>query len=292
VKLPLQRRPLLPPLLLGSALLLAACGPGRADAPASAAGGRRIVSLAPNLTEILFALDLGDQVVGVTDFCNYPEEAAAKPRIGGFVNPNLEAILELDPDLAVATPNIGNRDAVLRLESLGVEFLILETPDLEGLYGAIRSIAAHAGVAERGAALVARMTGEVDRIRSRVSGEPPTPALMVFAHDPLVVAGEGTFFGDMMTIAGGRNVADAARGRFPHFSLEEVVRAGPEVIIETVMGAGGEPDVAFWERFETIPAVRDGRICTPTPDLVLRPGPRATAGLAELAACLHPPGPS
>lgn len=278
----------LPALLLGGTLLLASCGPGRADPPATAAGARRIVSLAPNLTEILFALDLGDRVVGVTDFCNYPEEAAAKPRIGGFVNPNLEAILELDPDLAVATPNIGNRDAVLRLESLGVEFLILETPDLEGLYAATRRIAARAGVAERGETLVARMTGDVDRIRARVAGERPTPALMVFAHDPLVVAGEGTFFDDMMTIAGGRNLAGGARGRFPHFSLEEVVRAGPEVIIETVMGPGGEPDVAFWERFGSVPAVRDRRICTPTPDLVLRPGPRATAGLAELAACLHP----
>ena len=276
------------PALLG----LVACAPttdsGPGDAPPSTAAPR-VVSLAPNLTEILFALGVGDQVVGVTDFCDYPLEATTKPSIGGFVNPNLEAILELEPDLALATPNIGNRDAVLRLESLGVEFMIVETPDLAGLYETIRAIAARVGVPGRGEALVAEMEEDMEAIRSRIGASPPIATLMVFAHDPLVVAGRETFFHDMLIHAGGTNVAAEAEGHFPHFSLEEVIRVGPQVIVETVMGAGGDPAVRFWERWKSIPAVQDRRICTPTPDLVLRPGPRTPAGIAELADCLHPP---
>ena len=259
------------------------------DAPQRhvAGTGRRIVSLAPNLTEILFALDLDEQVVGVTDYCDHPPEAATKQSIGGFVNPNLEAILALEPDLAVATPNIGNRDAVLKLQSLGVEFLILETPDFEGLWSTVRTLAESAGVPERGDALVSRLSAEVDAVRQQHAAGPPVRALLVFAHDPLIVAGPGTFFDEMLTAAGGSNLAAGARARFPHFSLEQLVSDGPDVIIETVMTSDGVPDVAFWERWSTIPAVRDGRICTPPADVILRPGPRTPEGLRLLADCLH-----
>ena len=281
--------------VLAVSCLLSACGPApgsgeRAERERRPAG--RIVSLAPNLTEILFALGLGDRVVGVTDYCDYPPEAATKPSIGGFVNPNLEAILALEPDLALATPNIGNRDAVLRLESLGVEFLVLETPDLAALFSSIRSVADRAGVPERGHALVASLEREVAELRAEVSGRPPTRALLVFAHDPLVVAGPGTFFDEMLGLAGGANLAAGAEAHFPHYSLEQVIELGPDVIVETVMGSSGAPDVAFWERWDTVPAVRDGRICTPPPDLILRPGPRTPEGLRMLVDCLHPPEPS
>jgi len=279
--------------LFALCLLAAACGPAEEGGDAAAiaperAPARRIVSLAPNLTEILFALDLADRVVGVTDYCDYPPEVAAKPRIGGYVNPNLEAILALEPDLALATPNTGNRDAVLRLQSLGVEFLIVETPTLEGLYDAVRRIADRAGVPDRGAALAGELRGQIEAIRDRVAGLPPTPAFLVFAHDPLIVAGQGSFFDDLITAAGGRNLAAEAGGRFPHLSLEQAVQAAPEAIVETVMGAGGEPDLAFWERWGSIPAVRDGRICAPPADSLLRPGPRAPEGVRKLAECFHP----
>ena len=290
-----------PGLRLGAALLavvlgvLGACRPADeraldapAGVPAGPDAGPRIVSLAPNLTEILFALGLQDRVVGVTDYCDHPPEVREKTSIGGYVNPNLEAILALEPDLAVATPNIGNREAVLRLQELGVEFLIVDTPDLASLYAGIREIAARAGVPERGEALAGEMAAAAESIRARLAPLPRVRALFVFAHDPLIVAGPGTFFDEMLRLAGGENLASGDTGRFPHYSLERVVLEGPDVIVETVMAAGGEPDVAFWERWPTIPAVRDGRVCTPPPDPMLRPGPRVPEGLRLLAECLHP----
>ena len=275
-------------VLLLAALALASCGGVPDEGTDAGSSAQRIVSLAPNLTEILFALDLGDRVVGVTDYCDYPPAATGKPKVGGYVNPNLEAILELEPDLAVAAPNVGNRDAVLRLESLGVELLIVETPTLDALYDAIRIIARGAGVPERGAALADRLHREIEAIRRQVAARPPTRTLMVFSHDPLIVAGAGTFFDDMISAAGGANLAAEAGGRFPHYSLEQLVGGAPEAIIDTVMGSEGEPDLSFWKRWNTVPAVRDGRVCAPPLDAVVRPGPRAPEGIRHLADCLHP----
>ena len=271
-----------------AALLVAGCGGGRREEAVSVPeGAKRIVSLAPNLTEILFALELGDQVVGVTDYCNYPPEAQEKPRVGGFVNPNLEIVVGLEPDLALATPNIGNKEAVVHLRSLGIDFLIVETPSLAALYDSIRKIADRAGVPENGKALAGEIEAEVEAIREQLASAPPTSTLLVFSHDPLIVAGPETFFDEMVSAAGGRNLAEDAGMRYPQFSLEEVVRRAPETIIDTAMGSGGA-DGKFWERWPTIPAVRDGRICTPPPDPVLRPGPRILEGLRLLAECLHP----
>jgi iron complex transport system substrate-binding protein len=270
------------------AALGASCGPAGPAGEPSGAPAHRIISLAPNLTEILFALELGDRVVGVTDHCNHPPEAAAVARVGGFVNPNLEVVVGLQPDLVVATPNVSNREVVLRLQSLGVEFLIVDPDDLAGLWAAIREIAARAGVPERGEALAADLEAQVESIRRRLAPLPPTPALMIFSRDPLIVAGPGTFFDEMLAAAGGDNLAAGAGTQFPQFSLEEVVRQGPEVLIETSMGSGDDGGREFWSRWDTIPAVRNGRICAPDTDVITRPGPRVATGIRLLADCLHP----
>jgi iron complex transport system substrate-binding protein len=280
--------------VIPAALAIAAAlvaSPGATSGPATQPGAehriRRIVSLAPNLTEILFALDLGDRVVGVTDYCDYPPAAAKKPRVGGYVNPNLEAIVALDPDLALATPNIGNREGVLKLQSLGVELLVVETPTLASLSEAIRLIAARAGEPERGVELAAHLSAEIEALRTRSAALPAVRSLLVFSHEPLIAAGPGTLFDEMLRAAGGTNLA-AGMGPYPHLSLEQVVMLAPEAIIDTAMTATGENDARFWDRLSTVPAVRDRRICSPAADPILRPGPRVVQGIRLLADCLHP----
>jgi len=266
-------------------LLLLGCPP--AEEPLERGGAvTRIVSLAPNLTEILFALDLGDRIVGVTDHCDYPTEALEKTRVGGFVNPNLEAVVGLEPDLVVATPNVGNKNTVLQLRKLGIEFLIVDPDSLEGLWTTIRVLGERAGVPERGKALAARLSGEVEAVRARLEPLPRVSTLMVFSREPLIVAGPDTFFDELLRTAGGDNIAADAGTQFPQFSLEEVVRQGPAVIIDSAMGAGDGWD--FWKRWGSIPAVRDGRVCSPPTDVITRPGPRVAEGIRLLAACLHP----
>jgi len=276
---------------LGLLALLAVVSLAAASEPATQPSAprpvRRIVSLAPNLTEILFALDLGDRVVGVTDYCDYPAAAAQKPRVGGYVNPNLEAILALDPDLAVATPNIGNRDGVLKLQALGVDFLVVETPTLASLGDAIRQIASRAGEPERGVALATKLEDEIEALRRRFAASPPTPTLLVFSHEPLIAAGAGTLFDEMLRAAGRTNLA-AGMGTYPHLSLEQVVTLAPAAIVDTAMTATGPGDAKFWGRLATVPAVRDGRVCAPAADPILRPGPRVVEGIRLLGDCLHP----
>jgi iron complex transport system substrate-binding protein len=268
--------------------LVAGCGgqAPEAETPPRAHAAQRIVSLAPNLTEILFALDLGDRVVGITDYCNYPPEAEDKPRVGGFVNPNLEAVVGLEPDLVVATPNVGNRETVLQLQKLGVEFLIVDPDSLEGLWTSIQILGERAGVPERGQALASDLAAQVEDVRAGVADRPAVSALMVFSREPLIVAGPDTFFDELLRVSGGNNLASDTGQQFPQFSLEEVVRRAPAVIIDSAMGDGD--GTAFWKRWDTLPAVRDGRICTPPTDLVTRPGPRVAEGVRLLAACLHP----
>ncbi len=271
--------------LLLLALLLLGCP--TAQSPSETGGAvTRIISLAPNLTEILFALELGDRIVGVTDFCDYPPEALEKARVGGFVNPNLEVVVSLEPDLVVATPNVGNKSAVIQLQKLGVEFLIVDPDSLEALWTTIRVLANRTGVPERGEALVERLSGEVEAVRARLEPLPRVSALLVFSREPLIVAGPNTFFDELLRTAGGNNLAAGAKAQFPQFSLEEVVRQGPAVIIDSAMGNSDGSD--FWKRWDSIPAVRNGRVCSPPADVIMRPGPRVAEGVRLLAACLHP----
>ena len=265
----------------------------------------RIVSLAPNLTEILFALGLGDRVVGDTDYCNYPPEAARLTKVGGFVNPNPESIVALRPDLVVATPNVGNRPFVERLMATGARVEVVQARNVEEIFPAVEAIARACGVAERGRDLAAKLRADLARQRARVGGRERPRTLFCLQIEPLLAAGPGSYPGDLIAMAGGANIVPASAGSYPSLSLEQVVRAAPEVIVQTLMdtkdGASGSASlVAYWSRWASIPAVRSGRIQLVPGDLLLRPGPRVAEAVASLIAILHPelthgalaPGPS
>lgn len=253
----------------------------------------RIVSLAPSVTEILFAIGLGGRVAGVTDYCDYPAAAQNLSKVGGFKGKSLEAIVGLAPDLVIGTRD-GNDQAMFRsLERLGIDTLTIEPATLTGVIESIRTIGRAAGREEAAGALARSLEERLFSVHARVAGARPVRVLFVYGRAPLVLAGPGTFADDMIHWAGGENVAHDAAIPYPRFSMESVMARGPEVIVEGAMGSEGDGATrsraeAFWSRWESLPAVRDHRIVIISESLIARPGPRIFDGLEILARSLHP----
>lgn len=270
------------------------CGPAcsSADRPAVTAPGppARIVSLAPALTEILFALGLDERVVGVTDFCDYPPGAREKATVGGYVNPSVEAILALEPDLVLVSPAIGNRDSALAVERAGVRLGVVDADDLAGTFTAIRTVARLCGVEAEGAELARAVRSRVEAVVAHVTGLEPVPALFCLQTEPLIVAGTGTLPAEILELAGGRNVV-AASG-YPRLGIEALLDLSPAVIVHSRMDTdapGLEAAArAFWARWPSIPAVHRGRVHVIDASAALRPGPRIADAVELLAGILHP----
>jgi len=189
-----------------------------------AAAPGRIVSTAPAVTEILFALGLGDKVVGVTQFCNYPPEARKKPRIGTFLQPNLEVILSLRPDLVVIQKNPVRLGA--RLESMGLKTMEVDQPTVEAVYDSIRRIGAAAGVPGRAGALEEKMRAEVAAIRDRAAGRPRRRVVFIVGRNPnaiegLVAVGKGSYLNELLRDAGGENIFENTGAAYPRIAVEE-----------------------------------------------------------------------
>jgi len=248
----------------------------------------RIVSISPSVTETLFALGAGPRVVAVSDFCDYPPEAVALPKIGSFLVPSVETIVGLAPDVAIGTPSPGNREAVEALRRLGVRVEIVDAAHLADVPAAMRAIAAAAGVPEAGESLVAALGRDMEAVRARVAGAPSKRVLMVVGHDPLVAVGHASFIGELLAETGAINVAPPS-GAWPHVNVEYVIAADPEVVIDSSMGSEESTSAGrFWERLPSLTAVRERRVHPFRSDRVLRPGPRLAAAFADLARLIHP----
>jgi iron complex transport system substrate-binding protein len=277
----------LPLLVVAAALvLLLAAG------TAGAADPQRIISLAPSITEILFAIGVGDRVVGVSTYCDYPAEAARLDRIGTFLQPNVETILAKRPDLVIGVPSPGNRAPVERLEALGLRILIVNPERVADILTSIRTIADAVGVPANGAALVARIEREMAAVTARLDGAATPKVLLLVGRAPFIAAGRGTYQDELIAMAHGDNLATAAGQAWPTVNLEYIVAHAPEVIIDASMGSEEAPDrdqaMAFWRDFPTIPAVRDQRIYGYRAYELLRPGPRAPETLESIARFIHP----
>lgn len=295
---PLKLLLILFPLLLVSVGPASCGGDGRQPLSASDARAEnlypaRIVSTAPSITEILYALGLGDRVVGVSDFCDYPPEATEKPRVGGVVNPNIEAIIALDPDLVLAVPSATHENVFRSLRQLGIRMVTLPNDTLEDLYASIRSIGEVTKTEPAAEKMVARLQAKFAQVSERVSREPRRRVMFVVGVDPLFVAGKGTFINELITIAGGENIAGDSPMKYPQLSIEEVVSKAPEVILYTSLnfeltGAQKEQAKKIWSAYSSIPAVKEGRICGLVADYVTLPGPRLEKGIEAMARAIHP----
>ena len=279
-----RRAPALPGL---ATLALLACE--EPPAPAPAGPPRRIVSLAPSVTELLFALGTGDRVVGGTRFCDYPPEAAGLPRVGGYTDPSVEAVAGLKPDLVLAVPSPANRRPVEALRRLGLSVEIVSDRRLADVRQALATVGDLLGRQAAARAAVARLDAGLDTVRRRVAGRPRPSVLLVYGHRPLVVAAAGSWAGELLAIAGGDNVV--AGDGYPLRPLEQVLADAPAVIVDVAMAPAGsrrEEAVRFWTRWPSLPAVRDGRVHVLNGGALMRPGPRAPEAAAALARVLHP----
>jgi cobalamin transport system substrate-binding protein len=250
---------------------------------------RRIVSLVPGVTEMLYALGAEDRLVGRTDFCDYPPVARSKPSVGGTVSPSLEVLVSLRPDLVVAT-SAGNSDETRRqLERLRVPLYLVDPHGLADVFHTMTRLGALTERESRAAELVAGLERRVRAVAVRVAARPRPRVLYVVWPDPLIVPGRGAAVTELIELAGGESVsADGPEG-YPRYSVEAAVARGPEVIILARHGAGTAPYAREkWERFAELPAIRAGRLHGVDGDLFHRFGPRVVDALEILARLLHP----
>ena len=243
------------------------------------------------MTETLFALGVGDRIVGVSgDYDDHPPAALDIPRIGGAgefgVDPNLEAVVALEPDLFVT---IAGGDAwKSRLRELGITVLTLDAVDLDDLLADIGVLGGAVGAAEAAAELIGGMRAEIDRIADEVAGRDRVTCFYEVFYPPLIAAGPGTFIDDLLRRAGCDSVTADATGAYPEWSVEDLVASSPEVYLVSSESAADAAAVTSRAGFDAVAAVAAGRIAILDPDLVSRPGPRILEGLMAIVRALHP----
>jgi iron complex transport system substrate-binding protein len=261
-------------------------------ASARPAPALRIISLAPSATEVLFALGAGGEVVGISTYCDYPPEVARIDRAGTFLTPNIEGILAKHPDVVIVVPSPGNRSGVESLRRLGLNVVVVDPQTVAEIEESFVTIGRAVGREEAGRTLVRRVQERMERARVRVADAPERKVLMVVGHTPLIAVGAGTFQDELIHMARGVNLGARAGGQWPHLSLEFVIAAAPEVIIDTTMGneerAGAGAALAFWMPFPTIPAVTAHRVFGYQAYQILRPGPRLAEAFETMAQFIHP----
>lgn len=249
----------------------------------------RVVSLAPSMTEILYSLGLDEEIVGVTDFCDYPPRALAKPKIG-YSNPNLESLVALKPDLVLAPSTFLRTDTLAKLEQLKIPTFILDAKAIEDIPSHIQIIGRMLDRVLAGDRVATEMRQQIMVLKGKVQALPRPRVLYVLNSQPLITVGPGSFIHQMIELAGGVNVAGRAQAPYPRLSLEEVLREDPELLIFPVGKSEGvsESEQQQWRRWTTMSAVRQQRFHHVQSDLLNRPGPRIAQGLEALARIIHP----
>lgn len=253
----------------------------------------RIVSLAPNLTEILFALELDEQIVAVSKDSDYPLKAADKKMIGTFWQPNTEAIIACKPDLVV-TLQFEQQIAVAdTLNRLGYQVLTLKIEKVEELLTAIQKIGTATGTRQRADELINNIRNQINDLQLKISSTNKVRVLWVVQPEPLRVVGRKTFVNELIELAGGVNAIGPTIAQYPQIGTEELLVCGAETIIQSTMGTGniGEQQKAaelFWTKWPSLTAVKNNSIYVLEPGTILRLGPRLPQGIMLIARCLHP----
>ncbi|MFA5309609.1 MAG: cobalamin-binding protein [Dehalococcoidales bacterium] len=253
---------------------------------------QRIISLSPAQTEILFALGLGDRIVGVCDYSDYPPEATTKPNIGAYDTPNIEAIIAQEPDLVLASEE--HEAETLQLESLGITVVAINPLTVQEVLDSIILIGKITGQDQEAASLVSDMQRRMDAITAKTSqltAEQKPRVFYIIWHDPIWTVGAGTFHDELIQMAGGVNIAGDLSG-YIDISLEAVIAANPQVIIAGVgMGTGTDETyqfVATDDRLADVDARVNGKIYSANMDIVSRPGPRLVDALEVFFSLIHP----
>ena len=288
-------------VLLAGAILLVGCGGAVDEAGtgvADDAAPQRIVSLAPSLTETLFALGLGDRMVGVTRYCAFPPEALGLSKVGGHLDPNFEAIVSLEPDLVVVIPSSSENGQ--RLESLGIRVLEVDQHDVAAVLESVEVVAVACGVPARGRALREELDERLAWIQVKVAGAPRPSTVVVVGHQvgegavrSVWAAGKDTFYDGVVQIAGGVNVVNGGLARYPEFSREGLSALDPDVVLDVIAGIEDRKldlDAVRdgWMRLTELRAVREDRVKVLEGDQMVVPGPRLPDMVEAIARALHP----
>ncbi len=259
---------------------------------------KRIVSMAPSITETLFVLGLGERVVGVTRYCDYPPEALNKEKIGGYYDPNYEAVYSLDPDLVIMLPEHGRSRKVV--SSMGIDTLVVNNKTVEDILNSINTIGSVCSVEERAKEVVNNLRERLEAVKELTSGL-PRPGVMVslgrgMATDSIknvYIAGRGGFYDELLELAGGVNVYKDDMIKFPVLSREGILALDPDVVLDLVPyveeKGWSEADIKKeWKRLSTLRAVRYGRVYVLGSDYVTVPGPRFILLLEDMVRAIHP----
>jgi iron complex transport system substrate-binding protein len=300
-------------LLVILAGLMASCTPNVAQEPAASQIGEaafpleiidqagrvvrveklpeKIISLAPSNTEILYALGLEDRLVGVTEFCDYPEVAKQKPQIGGYSTVDIEKVVEMQPDLILAA-NIHQDEVIPRLEQLGLTVFALDPVTVDEVIEGINLIGKVTGKEEAASQLAGEMKGRIAAVTDETAALPEVRVLYILWHDPLMTVGAETRINELIERAGGTSISRDLTEEYPKVGLEAVIMANPQVIIAG-SGHGSSQDVPVQfalnePRLAEVEARLNNRIYEMDSDLTSRPGPRMVQGLEKLAQFIHP----
>jgi iron complex transport system substrate-binding protein len=251
---------------------------------------KRIIALAPSITEIIFALGQQDRLKGTTQFSNYPAEAAKLPKVGSYVRLDLERIVALNPDLCIAIKDGNPKGIIDRLQSLNIPVFAVNPRNLESMMQTIQKIGSILNASQKANTLVKNMRSRIQQVDALVSRIDRRPRVFIqIGISPIISAGRNTFIHELVVRAGGINVAAGNRA-YPHFSREQVLALAPDVLIITSMARSGafEKAKADWNRLSHMPAVREKRIYTVNSDVFDRPSPRLLDALEILTRLLHP----
>ena len=241
----------------------------------------RVATLAPSLTEMVLELGAKDRLVGVSRFDDSPE-VESLPRLGGFIDPSIEGVVSLKPDLVLVQPAPGNRAPVEKMAELGVPVLALPMQSMAQTLAAIREVGRALELSDRAEALVSKIEATRAQIRARTRGKKPLRVLFVYGFSPLVVAGVGSFAAELLSDAGAVNAASAAQTAYSVYSVESAVRDSPQVVIDASDTSIGK------EKLALLPGLKEARWVKVHSAALMHPGPRLAQGLVELHALLYP----
>ena len=270
--------------------------------PVGAAGPARIVSTSPSITETLFALGLGDRLVGVSSYCRYPPAALRLPRVGSFLRPETELIARLRPDLVIV--HAGPNNVPEQLSALGINSAIVDRGTLASVYSSIRAIGVAADASDSAARLITQLEGRLTAVRTAAAKRPSRKVLVIVGRQPgslsdLIAVGRGSYLNDLVAVAGGVNVLDDPRlPEYPRISMETVIRLEPDLIVDA--GDMGETEEEhrrrqpvterLWRQQTHVKAARANGIHAVTSDAFVVPGPRVAEVAETLARWLAATG--
>jgi iron complex transport system substrate-binding protein len=251
---------------------------------------RRIVSLAPNITEILFSLGLDEEVVGVSIHCNYPEKVKNRVKVGSYIHIDYERVISLKPDLVIATGSGNTREMVERLERLGFPTFVIFPKRFDDVLRSIRLLGQVVAREKEAVSMIEEMKRRRERVADQIRSISRPKVFLQIGEAPIVTVGKGSFADDLIRLAGGENISGKDREMYPRLGMEEILKRSPEVILVSSMNPGGDYERVLreWKRWKTIPAVKHGRIHLIDSDLIDRPAPRIINGLEEMARLIHP----